>query len=159
MDFEQPWWLGLLPICFTVICGYQLLKEQRSLFTFEDAQTMAAELKVYGQLSPDRYASLDDRTADSFGILRGYAGALDRSKLTFAPADLNGNPGFAYTITARGLNKGDCLDLEPNTLFDSVAVNGQTLDRNSMSLDQMQELCHSTFWPWADGNIVTLKGS
>jgi len=127
MDFEQPWWLGLLPICFTVICGYQLLKEQRSLFTF--------------------------------GILRGYAGALDRSKLTFAPADLNGNPGFAYTITARGLNKGDCLDLEPNTLFDSVAVNGQTLDRNSMSLDQMQELCHSTFWPWADGNIVTLKGS
>jgi hypothetical protein len=159
MDFEQPWWLGLLPVVFVAFGGYRLYEQQRFLFTFQDAQLMAAELQVYGAQSSDRFARLDDKTADSIGILSGFTGALDRPKLTFAPADLNGSQGAAYTITAHGLNKGDCLNLEPNVLFDSVTVNGQKIERQSMSAAQIEGLCHSTFWPWTNGNVVTLTGS
>ncbi len=66
---------------------------------------------------------------------------------------------MAYSITAKGLKEKDCLNLEPKFLFDSVTVNGTRIDGSAMSLADIQALCHSTFWPWIDGNVVVLSGS
>ncbi|MFB9127100.1 hypothetical protein E2553_40045 [Paraburkholderia dipogonis] len=156
---DSPWWFGLIPALVAAYSGYLGYESQRSVFTLADAQTVAAQLKVYGIQSGDRFASLSDATADSFGIAKPLTGTLDRSKLSFAAVDKNGVHGMGYSITAKGLGKKDCLNLEPKFLFDSVTVNGTRIDGTSMTVPQIQDLCHSTFWPWADGNVVVLEGS
>jgi hypothetical protein len=111
---EMPWWVGFPGIAVTIFGAYQAYESQRSLFTFSDAQMIAAQMQIYGMQSPSKFAGLDDKTADSFGLSKAYSGSLERSKLTFAPAEKNGVAGGSYTITVRGLNKGDCQNLEPN---------------------------------------------
>jgi hypothetical protein len=159
MDTNLPWWVGALPTVIVLFAGYQAYDSQRSLFRFQDAQMMAAQLEVYGAQSSDRFASLNDKVADLAGISKSFTGSLDRSKMSFAPDDVNGAHGAGYMVTVRGIGKADCESLEPNILFESVTVNGQTIRRGSMSVDQIRDLCHSTFWPWASENVVILRGS
>jgi len=156
---DSPWWFGLIPALVAAYGCYLGYESQRSIFTVADAQTMAAQLKVYGAESGDRFASLSDATADSFGITKPLTGTLDRSKLSFAAADKNGVHGMRYSITAKDLGKQDCLNLEPKFLFDSVTVNATRIDSSSMTVPQIQALCHSTFWPWTAKNTVVLTGS
>lgn len=159
MEIEKPWWLSAAVLLFLCFGGYQTYLQQKALFTFEDAQTMAAKLEIFGAESPKRFADLNDKVAADFGIISGYGGGLDRSNIHFAPAQVNGVAGAAYMITVQGLNKRDCLDLEPNVLFASVQVNERLIDRSNMALDEIQALCHSTFWPWAAKNTVILTGA
>ncbi|PAJ83569.1 hypothetical protein [Burkholderia ubonensis] len=156
---ETPWWIGLPSVAVAIFGAYQTYESQKSIFTIVDAQTIAAELQLYKAQSSDGFASLNDKVADTFEISKTITGTIDRSKLTFAPANVHGTLGDGYTITASGLNKGDCLNFEPKGLFDSVTVNGQKLDRSSMTLEQMRDLCHSTLWPWVHSNVVVLAGS
>ncbi|MDN7906218.1 hypothetical protein QZM18_19160 [Burkholderia diffusa] len=156
---EAPWWIGLPGVAVAVFGAYQAYQSQRAVFTFADAQTIAAELQVYAAQSPDRFASLNDKVADALVISKGITGTIDRSKLSFAPANFHGTVGDSYKITATGLNKTDCQNFEPKGLFESVTVNGQTYDRSSMTIEQIHDLCHTTFWPWAKGNTVVLVGS
>jgi hypothetical protein len=155
---NQPWWIGLVFGLLALIGGYFGWQSERSLFTMADAQMMGAQLASFGQMSAGRYAGLNDKLADQLGITRAYTGRLSRDHYSFSPAPVSGLSDSGYAITVRGLTDVDCASLEMKGLFDSVTVNGTTIDR-SMSVTEIASLCRSTFWPWTKPNTVVLIGS